>query len=50
MLSYDKLKDRPRDFLAATGHTLEEFTQLLPAFRAAYDTLYPPHLTCEGTP
>lgn len=33
-----------------TGLPLEEFAQLLPAFQAAYDTCYPPHLTYEGTP
>ena len=48
MLSYDKLKDRPRDFLAATGLTPEEFQKLLPAFRAAYETRYPPERTREG--
>jgi len=35
MLSYNKLKDRPRDFLAATGLTLDEFQQLLPALQSA---------------
>jgi hypothetical protein len=50
MLTYIKLKDRPRDFLAATGLALTEFAQLLPAFQAAYDTLYPSDLTCEGKP
>ena len=50
MLNYNKLKDRPRDFLAVTGRTLEEFTPLLPAFQAAYGILYPPHLPYEGTP
>jgi hypothetical protein len=50
MLTYIKLKDRPRDFLAATGLTLTEFAQLLPAFQAAYDTLYPSELTGEGKP
>lgn len=48
MLSYDKLKDRPRDFLAATGLTLQEFTKLLSAFQASYERLYPRQLTCEG--
>ena len=48
MLSYDKLKDRSRDFLAATGLTLEEFHKLLPAFRAAYEKRYPPERTREG--
>jgi hypothetical protein len=48
MLSYDKLKDRPRDFLAATGLTLEEFQKLLPAFRVAYEKRYPLEQTREG--
>jgi hypothetical protein len=48
MLRYDHLKDHPRDFLAATGLTLAEFALLLPAFEAAYDDLYPPHLTAAG--
>jgi hypothetical protein len=50
MLTYIELKDRPRDFLAATGLTLTEFSQLLPAFQAAYDTRYPSGLTCAGKP
>src|SRR5919198_5128598 len=49
MLNYNKLKDRPRDFLAATGLTLEEFLKLLPAFQAAYETYYPLTLTYQGT-
>jgi Helix-turn-helix of DDE superfamily endonuclease/DDE superfamily endonuclease len=48
MLSYDKLKDKPRAFLAATGLTLAEFERLLPAFQAAYEHQYPPALTTEG--
>jgi len=28
MLSYDKLKNKPREFLAATGLTLPEFESL----------------------
>jgi hypothetical protein len=50
MLIYNKLKDRPRDFLAATGVTLEECAKLLPAFEAAYAQRYPPELTRDGTP
>jgi hypothetical protein len=50
MLSYHKLKDKPRDFLAATSLTLAEFQQLLPAFQGAYETLYPPALTRAGKP
>lgn len=47
-MSYNKLKDKSRDFLAATGLTLEEFQKLLPAFRAAYETRYSPERTREG--
>jgi hypothetical protein len=48
MLHYNKLKDKPREFLAATGLTLAEFECLLPAFQRAYATTYPPELTYEG--
>ena len=48
MLSYDKLKNKPREFLAVTGLTLAEFECLLPAFQAAYERQYPPDLTYEG--
>lgn len=50
MLSYNKLKDRPRDFLAATSLTLDEFQQLLPAFQSAYEQRYPYELTRAGKP
>jgi hypothetical protein len=50
MLSYNKLKDRPRDFLAATGLTPDEFQQLLPAFQDAYAQRYSSALTRIGTP
>ena len=48
MLSYETLKDKPREFLAATGLTLAEFERLLPAFQVAYDHQYPPERTYEG--
>ncbi len=48
MLTYTSLKDRPRDFLAATGLTHEEFARLLPAFATAYGDLYSPDKTLEG--
>ena len=48
MLTYDYLKDRPREFLAATGLTHEEFARVLPAFTAAYAALYPPDKTRAG--
>ncbi len=50
MLNYEKLKDKPREFLAATSLTLEEFLQLLPAFQAAYEKHYPSDRTREGQP
>lgn len=50
MLTYDSLKDRPREFVAATGLTHEEFAQLLPAFSAAYAALYPSDKTRTGKP
>src|SRR2546427_8401414 len=48
MLTYPTLQDRPREFLAATGLTHEEFARVLPAFAAAYAVLYPPHKAWEG--
>jgi hypothetical protein len=48
MLSCDKLKDKPREFLAATGLTRVEFECLLPTFQVAYEHQYPPDLTYEG--
>ena len=48
MLSYDKLTNKPREFLAVTGLTLAEFECLLPAFQTAYERKYPPDLTYEG--
>ena len=48
MLTYATLQDRPREFLAATGLTHDEFAHVLPAFAAAYAVLYPPDKTWEG--
>src|SRR4029450_7609173 len=48
MLTYSTLQDRPREFLAATSLTHEEFARVLPAFAAAYSVLYPPDKTWEG--
>ena len=50
MLNYEKLKDKPREFLAATSLTLEEFLTLLPAFQSAYEKRYPSDRTREGQP
>src|SRR5436190_102498 len=48
MLTYSTLQDRPREFLAATSLTHEEFARMLPAFAAAYAVLYPPDKTWAG--
>src|SRR4029453_15143933 len=48
MLIYSELKNKPREFLAATGLKLDEFEQLLLAFQTAYEKKSPPHLTQEG--
>jgi Helix-turn-helix of DDE superfamily endonuclease/DDE superfamily endonuclease len=50
MLSYNKLKDRPRDFLAATGVTLDAFQRLLPAFQRADEQRDPYELPRAGKP
>jgi hypothetical protein len=48
MLTYEKLKTHARNFLAATGLTVEEFERLLPAYQQAYSDRYPAHLTAQG--
>ena len=50
MLTYTQLKDKPKEFLAATGLKPDEFERLLPAFAAQYDSLYPADKTLEGKP
>jgi len=49
MLTYTTLKDRPREFLAATGLTHDEFMRVLPAFVAASTACYPLDNTWQGT-
>jgi hypothetical protein len=34
-LTYENLKNKPKELLSATGLTVEEFEYLLPAFEAA---------------
>lgn len=50
MLTYAQLKDKPKEFLAATSLKIDEFERLLPAFKAQYDTVYPADKTMEGKP
>ena len=48
MLTYQQLKDQPRDFLAATGLMVAEFERLLPAYQTAYERRYPQRFTLAG--
>ena len=48
MLTYQQLKDQPRDFLAATGLMVAEFEHLLPAYLTAYERRYSRQLTLAG--
>ena len=48
MLIYNELKNKPREFLAATGLKLDEFEKWLPAFQTAYEQQYPPPLRQAG--
>src|SRR5207253_1953255 len=50
MLNYQKLKKNSVRFLAATSLTGEEFENLLPAFKAAYEKKYPHDQTLAGKP
>ena len=42
MIEYAALKEKPREFLAATGLRLEEFECLLPTFEKCYQASVPP--------
>jgi len=48
MLNYLHLKQKPKEFLAATGLTADEFQVLLPNFERAYQQLYPNTLNWGG--
>lgn len=41
MIEYGKLKEKPREFLAATGLRNEEFESLLPTFEKCYQASLP---------
>jgi hypothetical protein len=49
MITYTTLKDRPREFLTATGLTHDEFLRVWPAFGAAYTAGYARDTTWHGT-
>jgi Helix-turn-helix of DDE superfamily endonuclease/DDE superfamily endonuclease len=40
MLTYNELKKKPKEFLAATGHRVEEFDSMLPEFSQCYQKKY----------
>src|SRR5256885_12126897 len=48
MLTYTTLQDRPREFLAATGLTHDEFARFLPACAAADAVRSPSDQTWQG--
>jgi hypothetical protein len=50
MITYAQLKEKPKEFLAATGLTVAEFERLLPAFAAEYEGQYPADKTMKGQP
>ena len=50
MLTYEMLRDKPKEFLSATGMMVAEFEGLLPAFGSAYETMYCSDKTVAGLP
>lgn len=48
MLTYEELKNKPRELLAATGLKTREFEALLEAFGKGYEERYPAEQTIEG--
>src|SRR5438445_10021500 len=50
MITYTKLRDDRRQFLALTGLTLAEFQLLLTAFTQSYERRYPMDQTVAGRP
>lgn len=50
MLTYQELKEKPADFLCATGLTVSEFEQLLASFEQVYGRQYGGEQTVSGQP
>lgn len=48
MLKYNELKEKRKEFLAATGLYPEEFERLLPVFKEKYTALVPSGKTKKG--
>jgi protein gp37 len=49
MIKYSQLTEKPKQFLAVTGLTVDEFEWILPVFREKLAGLHPPELTKRGT-
>jgi hypothetical protein len=50
MLKYEDLKKKPKDLLAATSLTVDEFEALLPVFGETYEATWPADQTMDGQP
>ena len=50
MLTYEDLKKKPKEFLAATSLTVDEFERILPVFRLKYASLLEAGKTRKGQP
>ena len=50
MLTYNELKEKPKEFLTATGLMVNEFEMLLSVFRRKYARLLSPEKTRKGKP
>lgn len=48
MLTYEELKNKPRELLAGTGLKADEFEAVLKAFAEAYQERYPAQQTVSG--
>lgn len=50
MLTYKELKEKPKEFLAATSLTVEEFDQIMAVFGRKYREQFTPGMTRKGKP
>ena len=50
MITYVQLKEKPKEFLTATGLRVDEFQRLLPVFKDKLAVLHPPDKTKRGEP